>query len=306
MGVFPGNGKREMYSDNEIKRVVERIQKLPTLPEIGVEILRLAADPDVSMDDMSNVINRDPSLAARVLKVANSPFYGMPRQVDSLQLALVILGLEEVRNLALGITLLRVIKDLDTHVSYDRKKFWVHSTGCGIVARALGQKLEFCGQGTDFVAGLLHDIGKIIIDEYFGSKFVTIFNKTFVHKPAMLVAEREILGESHEMVGEWLAQKWGLPETFCEAIEHHHDFPLPESWPALKDPRIVALSYIAEAICDRYEIGWDGDSGYNDIKDMNAWNALLSRQDKYTENDIDTIIAETYKIFSETSLHLLE
>ena len=295
-----------MYSENEIKRVVERIQKLPTLPEIGRSILSLAADSDVSMEDMSNVINRDPSLAARVLKVANSPFYGMPRQVDSLQLALVILGLEEVRNLALGITLLRVIKDLDTHVSYDRKKFWIHSTGCGIVTRALGQKLGFQGKGTDFVAGLLHDIGKIIIDEYFGSKFVLIFNKTFAHKPPMLVAEREILGESHEMVGEWLAQKWGLPETICDAIEHHHDFPPPESWPALTDPKIAALSYIAEAICDRYEIGWDGDSGYNDVKDMNAWTALLSQQDRYTENDIDAILEETYKIFIDTSSHMLE
>ena len=293
-------------SEGEIKSVVEKIQSLPTLPKVAIRIIDLASNPEVSMDELSGAIHQDPSLAARVLRIANSSFYGMPRQVDSLQLALVILGLEEVRNLALGITLLNVIKDLDTHVSYDREKFWIHSAGCGIVARAIGRKLQFRSHGTDFVAGLLHDMGKIIIDEYFGSKFILIFNKTFTHKPPMLEAEREILGESHELVGGWLAEKWRLPETLCEAIIHHHDFPSSESWPALKDPGVVALAYIAEAICDRYEIGWDGDSGYNDVKDKNAWDVLLSRQDRYTENDIDTILEETRQVFNEASLYLLQ
>lgn len=292
-------------SRSEVKSIVEKIEKLPTIPDAGMRIVELASDPEVSMDELSRAIFQDPALAAHVLKVANSPFYGMPRQVDSLQLALVILGLAEVRNIALGITILNVIKGLSSHVTYDREKFWTHSVGCGIVARILGCKLNFRGEGTDFVAGLLHDMGKIVIDEYFSSKFVLIFEKTFKHKPPMLEAEREILGESHEQVGGWLADKWRLPKTLCDAIACHHEFPSLAPWTTIKEPRLASLIYIAEAFCERYEIGWDGDSGYSDVRDRKVWDLLLSEQDRYTAKDIDTILTETLQAFSEARPHLL-
>lgn len=293
------------YSKDQIKSNVEKIQNLPTLPKVAVRILEIASDPETSVKELSGAINQDPALASRVLKVANSPFYGMSRQVDSLQLALVILGLNEVRNIALGITILNVMKDLRSSVNYGREDFWIHSAGCGVVARILGRKLNFRGEGTDFIAGLLHDIGKIIIDEYFSSKFVAIFNKTFTHKPPMLEAEREILGESHEQVGGWLAEKWRLPEPLCDAIFHHHDLPLLEGWETVKNPKLVSLAYMAEAFCEHYEIGWDGDSGYSDVRNSEAWNVLLSQQKKYGEESIDTLLAETLQAFNEARPNIM-
>ena len=293
------------YSDKEIRSVVERIQQLPTLPKVGMTILEFASDPEISMEELSRSIHQDPSLAARVLKVANSPFYGMSRQVDSLRLALVILGLNEVRNIAIGITIFNVIRDLSSNVTYDREKFWIHSAGCGVVARIIGRKLSLGGEGTDFIAGLLHDMGKIIIDEYFGDDFKLIFEKTRTYGIPMLEAERAVLGESHEHIGQWLAEKWRLPETLCEAIFYHHESPSPESCAAVKAPDLVALSYIAEAFCDRYEIGWDGDSGYNDLKNRKVWEVLLSQQDEYTIDDVDTLLAETYQAFRQARPYLL-
>jgi HD-like signal output (HDOD) protein len=293
------------YSKDQIKSSVEKIQNLPTLPKVAIRILEIASDPEVSVREVSSSIHQDPALAARVLKVANSPFYGMSRQVDSLQLALVILGLNEVRNIALGITILNAMSDLKSSVNYNREEFWIHSVGCGVVARILGRKLNFRCEGTDFIAGLLHDIGKIIIDEYFSSKFVAIFNETFKHKPPMLEAEREILGESHEQVGGWLAEKWRLPETLCDAIVHHHDLPLFEGWEAVKNPRLVSLSYIAEAFCEQYEIGWDGDSGYSDVRNSEAWNVLLSQQNKYGAENIETLLVETLQAFNEARPHIM-
>lgn len=293
-------------SESKIRSVVERIQKLPTLPEIGMNILDLAADPEISMEELSRAINRDPSLSARVLKVANSPFYGMPRQVDSLQLALVILGLYEVRNIALGIMILKVIEGLDTHVIYDREKFWIHSIGCGIAARILSRRLNMRGDNTGFAVGLLHDMGKIIIDEYFSQEFAQIHNKTLHDNCAMIEAEKEILGESHEQIAGWLVEKWRLPETLCEAVVHHHDLsPRAESGKALKDPKAAALVYIAEAFCHRHEVGWDGDSSCNDIEDKMAWEILLSGQDKYSHDDIGTILDETFQEFIEIPINLL-
>lgn len=293
------------HSEGEIKSVVERIQKLPTLPEVGMNILDLAADPEVSMEEMARVIKRDPSLVARVLKVANSPFYGMPRQVDSLQLALVILGLCEVRNIALGITILKVIKGLDTHVTYDREKFWIHSLGCGVAARILGRKLNLRSDGADFIVGLLHDMGKIIIDEYFGSEFVRIYDTSMQDHCSMIEAEKKFLGESHERIAGWLAEKWRLPESLCEAIVHHHDLSPEGSKRPLIDPRTAALAYVAEAFCARHEVGWDGDAGRNEITDKGAWEILLSGQDKYSYDDVDTILEETFQEFKETPLKSL-
>lgn len=292
------------YDKGELKPLVEKIQSLPTMAKIGMKILDLAADPEVSMSELSKAIHQDPSLTARVLKVANSPFYGMARQVDSLQLALVILGLNEVRNIALGLSLFNVVKTLNSNV-YDREKFWTHSAGCGIIARILGRKLDFRSEGTDFIVGLLHDVGKIIIDEYFSEEFAQIFEKTLTTKMKMLEAERELLGESHEQLGEWLVEKWRLPETVCNAILYHHQLPEAGLWKALKDPGLISLAYVAEAFSEYYDIGWDGDSCYSDIRNPEAWRTLLSGQNRYSVNDIDLILAETLQAFNDARPHIM-
>lgn len=293
-----------LHSCRDLRSRVEKIRNLPTLPKVGMKILELASDPDVSMSELSQAIHQDPSLAARVLRIANSPFYGMVRQVDSLKLALVILGLNEVRNIALGISLFNVVKGMNTHVTYDREKFWYHSAGCGIAARILARKLEFRNEGTDFVSGLLHDIGKIIIDEYFCPEFVLIFNKTVTHKTTMLQAEREFLGASHQEVGSWLAEKWRIPETLCDAILYHHDLPENER-PAIKDPKLAALCHLAEAFCETHEVGWDGDAGHNDLRDRQAWDSLLSGQDNYATADIDGILEEIIAEYSDARSSIL-
>ena len=294
-----------MQSEGEIRSIVERIQKLPTLPEVGMSILNVAGDPEISMDEISDVINRDPALAARVLKVANSPFYGMPRQVDSLQLALVILGLSEVRNIALGIMILKIIDGMNSNVAYDREKFLTHSLGCGVVARILSRKLKLRNDGADFIVGLLHDMGKIIIDEYFSRQFEKIIDVSMQSHCAMIEAEKRFLGESHERIAGWLAEKWRLPEALCEAIVYHHDLSFPGLERSLIDPRNAALAFIAESFCGCHGIGWDGDAGLNEIKDERAWEFLLAGQDEYSYDDIDSILEETLREFEDTSFKTL-
>jgi putative nucleotidyltransferase with HDIG domain len=292
------------YSTSELKHKVEKIQKLPTLSEVGLRIIQMASDPEISAAELSQVIQQDPSLAARLLKVANSPFYGMTRQVDSLQLALVILGLDEARNIALGLSLFEVIRKMDSHMSYDRRRFWFHCASCGAVARILARKVDFKADGVDFLAGLLHDLGKIIIDEYFRAEFTLIYGETITKRVPMLVAEREFLGNSHEKVGGWLVHKWRLPETLKDAITHHHDFFL-KPGPEVKDPKLVSLCYLSEAFCAEYGLGWDGDSGCTNVRESSAWNNLIPGEDGASEEVVERILIETLQSFNESRNFIL-
>jgi HD-like signal output (HDOD) protein len=118
----------------------------------------------------------------------------------------------------------------------------------------------------------------------------------------MLKAEKKFLGESHERIAAWLAEKWHFPESLCEAIIYHHSLALTKSTPQLKDPKTVAMTYIAEAFCDRNSVGWDGDSGCNDIKAKKVWDILLSGQNKYAMNDVDEILDEVLQEFRKSPL----
>jgi HD-like signal output (HDOD) protein len=142
-------------------------------------------------------------------------------------------------------------------------------------------------------------MGKIVIDGYFGNKFVSVFNRTFTHAPPMIEAETEILGESHCRIGYWLADKWRLPRPICEAILYHHDFPPTDSSAAIEDARLVALCYIAEAICGRHGIGWDGDSACAEVEKESVWKVLLAHQTTYTVRDIDSLIGEVVQAYKD-------
>jgi HD-like signal output (HDOD) protein len=293
------------FDEHQIKAAIDNISNLPTIPKTGMRIIKLAADPEVSIAELSIAIQQDPSLALRLLKVANSPFYGASRRIDSLQLAIVILGLKEVQNIILGITFFNILKNLKPEISRHREEFWFHCAACGMVARILCQKIGFKCSGTDFIVGLLHDVGKIVIEVCFGGKFVPVFDRTFTDKPSIMDAESEILGHTHEKFGGLLAERWNLPKTLCDAIAYHHALPSLASFDHLRDPRIVALAFISEAFCERYEIGWDGDFDGADLRNESAWNTLLGPQHTYTPHDIDNLITETLQIFKQARPRLL-
>jgi HD-like signal output (HDOD) protein len=144
----------------KIRQEVEEIGALPTLPEIPMKILHLVANEDSSMDDISKIVERDPSLTANILKVANSPYYGVRQKIASLKLALAILGLNEIINIVTSISIVRLFPASRRDGSFERAKFWQHSFGCAAAVRMLARDLELETQGVEFVAGLLHDLGK--------------------------------------------------------------------------------------------------------------------------------------------------
>lgn len=271
-----------------MKEAIARAGDLPTLPQVVIEVSRLADSPVTAMGELVRIVHDDPALTAKVLRVANSSFYGMSRHVESLNTALVILGMRELINLVATISIFRTFPMKPGQPTFNRQAFWIHSVGCGEIARAISIRLKLRMNTEAFTAGLVHDIGKIILDQYFHDAFMEALKISSGKKVAMLEAEDSILGVNHTELGSWLAGLWSLPRNICDAIANHHN---PEV--AGSDSRhLVALVSLANAFCKHAGIGFSGDEAEESISDSPAWKILSELQPEIAKWDVEEFILE--------------
>ena len=202
--------------------LVAQTEDLATLPETVVELLHLLQDPIVAAADVQKVIERDPALTANILKLANSAFYGAPREVPTVRQALVLLGNRSVATLGFATGMAPILRrDL---VGYDlcRRRFWNHAlisaAASSVAVTELGAS-DLCCEA--FTAGLVHDLGMLIIDEYLAANHLVLESAGPVC--GVRDAEREVLGFDHCQAGARLAETWGFPEILIEPIRLHHD-----------------------------------------------------------------------------------
>lgn len=283
-----------------IKREVEEIGALPTLPEIPLKIIRLISDTESSMEDISKIIETDPSLTANILKIANSPYYGMPQKIASLKLALTILGLNEIINIITSISIVRLFPSKKRADSFDRTKFLRHSLGCATAARMLAKDMRFDTEGIDFVAGLLHDIGKLIIDQYFHSKLKAIRKARETEGMTLLEAEASAVGVDHATLGSWLAQRWGLPAVLVESITYHHR---PLDVLALtapsQQPALTAIVHLADILSHEPGLSFsESVQSPQSFSDNLAWKIILAERPDLDKKTIERFI-EQYEDYRE-------
>ncbi|MFZ5432404.1 MAG: HDOD domain-containing protein [Calditrichota bacterium] len=217
----------------EVKDQILASGDLPTLPVIALEVSRLAANPLSGMSEIVRIIRNDPPLTAKILRVANSAFYGMPRRIESLNMALVVLGMRELNNLVTCITILKAFPPSASGHEFDRNAFWEHSAGCGEISRVIATRLHLRLHGVEFTAGLLHDAGKIILEQNFHEEFLAALKLMDEENVASVDAERRILGVDHAEIGAWLAERWSLPPSIVEAIRYHHQSQISPDHPSL-------------------------------------------------------------------------
>ncbi|MFQ5964693.1 MAG: HDOD domain-containing protein [Candidatus Scalinduaceae bacterium] len=210
-------------SSNTISTLTAKMDSIPTLPTVAFRVLEITADKDSSANDLMNVINPDVSLTTKILKIANSPFYGLSRNVDSLQHAIMVLGFKEVRNLVISTVVFDSFKNIEKNAKFDIGKFWKHSFVCGLAAKIIATDLKNASNEF-FVAGLIHDIGKLVIYialpiEFF--KLIEIVSPLKLKFMAFEV-EKNIFGITHDEVGLRLLKKWMFPENLLTAVGFHH------------------------------------------------------------------------------------
>ncbi len=234
-----------MMLPENIKERVQTVIQLPALPTIAAEIMAMVEDPRTSASALARIIESDPALTAKVLKVANSPFYGFPKKVSTIDFAVIVLGYDALREIIVSISLVNSLQER-SDASFDAKGFWDHAIVCGVLARRLARDVNYRVSGEAFVGGLLHDMGVPVLHRDFPNEFKRIVDIARETDLTFQEAEETVLGVTHADVGGWLGERWNLPDHLIDAVRHHH---APEL--ADRNPELVALIHCADVFAGR-------------------------------------------------------
>lgn len=208
-----------------IERRLANCPNLPTLPGVAVRVIELGRDPDIDATEVARMVSMDPALSAKLLRIANSPMYAMRRRVENLRQALMLIGLNAALTLALSFSLVSRLQQQKSR-SIDHARYWRRSLLGGIAARAAGEALQLRGQEELFLAGLLQDIGILVLDTALGEEYGRLASVPLTDDE-LLREERRVLQTDHAEVGAWLLERWELAEPLCEAVRESHARELP-------------------------------------------------------------------------------
>lgn len=235
---------------------LKSLRELPALPAAAMQALAVADNPSSTASDLLRVIMSDPPLAAKVLKVANSVHFHRGHDVSDLQTAIVRLGFSNMRNLLMGVAVIRSFNAYFADAPFSREDFWIHSIAVGVTASRLAGGSEQLCASSSFVMGLLHDIGKLVLDRVAHGPFGEAIRVARESRRPLAGVEREVLGCDHgEMAGELLAS-WKFPRELVEPIRRHLD---PRKCEEAHRPHAVLLQ-TADWICSTYKLGDGGDA----------------------------------------------
>jgi len=206
-----------------ILKKLDSIDDLPTLPVIAMEVNTMLQDYNTSVQDLCRVIENDQALVPRILKLVNSSFYGFKSKVANIDRAIILLGFNTVRNAIISVAVIGAFSMKKNNAEgFDIREFWAHSVAVGVISRYLSRITHSCAPEDAFTAGLLHDIGKIVIAQYFPDIFKNILEAVKINSISFYKAEKKEMPINHARLGTYLSKKWKLPESLSDTIRYHH------------------------------------------------------------------------------------
>jgi len=278
---------------DHIEKIVDSIDRLPTLPAIYTRLSDLFAQSDSTVRTIAEVISEDPTIAAKILKIVNSAFYGFPKKIGNLQRAVVILGLNEIKSMVLATSIVKTFTQFDSDCEFHMKSFWEHSVGCAVSAKIVAEAAYLKNPEDVFTGGLLHDIGKLIHALYLPQEFSRVIAEVEHTGIPMIESEQGIFGFTHTHTGRILAEKWHFPEETVNMVAQHH---LEGDSPNLS--KEVAAVHLGNTLCIAFGLGSAGEKVVP-IVNQKAWEMLGLQL-----SDLESVSGRINKSFREASVIL--
>jgi len=243
--------------DQVVSSAIREISHIATLPEITLKIVELVEDPKSTAQDLHKVISNDPALCSRILKVVNSSFYGLPGQIASINRAIVMLGLNAVKNIAIAASLAKLFRGGELTPNFSARDLWNHSTSVAATCKIIADSLRLGLSDEAFLAGLIHDIGVMVEMQYDRNKLIEVLetvkcDSNGVPQCNMRDVENKVFGACHTEFGAGLAEKWKFPKSFSLVTGFHHN---PLELPA-ESRTLTTIVHIADRLAAEAAAGF--------------------------------------------------
>jgi putative nucleotidyltransferase with HDIG domain len=266
-----------------LKSRIEAVQTLATIPSVAVRLMELVADPAVSLTEISRFVSSDPVLATKALRMVNSPVYGFPGRIASVNQAVFLLGLNAVKGLLFGVTVFELMQK--TMIG-----LWEHSLGCAVIARLVAKKKGLKEPEETSIRGLLHDLGKVILVLQLPEEYESIMAEAEAREVNIYDVENEHFSTSHATVGAWVADQWSFPKALTDVIAYHHK-------PHLSKlaPMETAIVHFSDVLLRGRGFGFAGDYAVPPVHPF-AWKLLDLR-----DSDIREILKEAEELLADVA-----
>lgn len=268
------------------RRIVAKIDDLPTIPVVATQVLQLLNDPDVNVDEVADLMLTDQIMTARVMKMVNSPVYRPTHEITSLKRALVYLGIRHIKEIALTSSFISAFEDKGGAI--DISTFWAHAFGVGMVSKIFAEKLRYPDIEKAYLSGIIHDIGEVVLSYYEPEAFSRVLT-TIQEKPLRLIdVEQETFQTTHAEIGFCIAEKWNFPEAYREVILYHHT---PRE--AVSDPVLCAIVNLADLFCSVRDLYYGGNAWASfNLSEEEGWAILKEQYPSLASFDVERFCYE--------------
>ncbi|MDO9309139.1 MAG: HDOD domain-containing protein [Deltaproteobacteria bacterium] len=236
--------------NRELEIMIMTASDLPTIPVVATKVMQLIESEKATAEELAKVVASDPAVAARVLKISNSSFYGCQRQIQTLSHAIVVLGFSTLKSLVVAASVKQVYKPY----GLTEKMLWEHSFGAGLAARIIAKETRAANEEEAFLGGLFHDIGKIIMNNMDSQQFQAAMQKCYNDQVSFSEAERQVYSYTHSEVGALVIKKWNFPDILMHAVLKHHTFDFAEDEDAYQ-VRLACVVGLANMFCHKAGVG---------------------------------------------------
>jgi HD-like signal output (HDOD) protein len=266
--------------------LVGAIDDLPTIPVVATQVLQLLDDPDISVEEIADLMLTDQVMTARVMKLINSPVYRPAQEITSLKRALVYIGLRHVRELALTTSVIDVFDR--TSGALELNSFWEHSFGVGMVSKIIARKVGYQDLEKAYISGIIHDLGEVFLSNFLREPFLEVLEHIKTRPVKLVDAEAELLGTTHCEIGLCMARKWSFPDAYCDVIAYHHT---PSE--AKVDRVLCAIVNLSDLFCTVRGLNYGGREWISfNLSDEEAWSILKSESPALAQMDVERFCYE--------------